>query len=1010
MASENVDSSNGPNDYRIELALQSYRLWAIYINLQPNVVSAQRFAFPNPLPNAAIWRSYFDFLSSLLQNGILSAQSGDRPHRLQQVAELRRVETVYEGVLLKETRFPKATETNREIEIWVEEVIKNWEVLSGPDWNDADLGEGGQDAVGRNVIDILYRAATKTFHSTLILRRLFQVHSSLADFDLALKALETYLEIVNRTRARIKRASDAPPGFDDNDTIFRTVSQGIESLCCFGGLKEAEKAKALVSMVEEWLEDVRTDISPTPQVNGDMPHQDKNKRLVKIEPKTTAIVFRALGIGRANWARWTPVNESRDDMQAHALRDLKKAISPSYGETTNIEANFALSLLLAETRDLKGAIEQLKIVLAQRAPITDNNFTTQRRLVPLWHLLALLLSGRQDFDTSGRSCEAAFEQFPSPLILFGKPKSVRNSDEKTENLEDLLLKTSLSQRRGLVDAMDGREKERIIEIRMTQLALSEVLEGPELAVNTSNELLSLFLRLFGHLDIDMEEKKPKKVKELVPPKSSAGTIKSFRGSLFGRKKHARTSLRDQAMSSFTIQENVLERESSTLNDAPKIQVTDSDEKALEQRRLSPERPKPGRRHSDAGHREGRPQHKLHRREGSLNKMIRRRSQSRPASSYISSQRQSFETGREVISRSQSVKSHQRAHTSDAMPSPSQVGIAISPDIPVYAGSPTSDHDETPQAKQPLPPVGHNVNRLKEPPPPGHKDQPPEHDIRLPTIDSYSSSTQPHARFPKAQAQKHALGILVKTWLLVAGLYRRASMFDDAREACEEAARHAMRIEMLVGAQESSAKAFAERKWACGKSSDELWGDVYAERGYLCLAQSLPHDAMEHFEHALLSYPDHPKATVGLANILLDIYDQKIPPERPKPTLDPGVSTQSLLDKAKPSTSGQVPLQNGSALKTNQNPKSVTQASEELRKTPENLNRLAARDRAYGLLSTLTKLGTGWDNSEAWFALARAYEAGGQIEKAKEVLWWCVELEDRRPVRHWWNVGSGGYVL
>jgi len=86
------------------------------------------------------------------------------------------------------------------------------------------------------------------------------------------------------------------------------------------------------------------------------------------------------------------------------------------------------------------------------------------------------------------------------------------------------------------------------------------------------------------------------------------------------------------------------------------------------------------------------------------------------------------------------------------------------------------------------------------------------------------------------------------------------------------------------------------------------------------------------------------------------------------------------------------------------------AESKLPNTPEELNRLAARDRAYQLLSTLTKLGSGWDYSEAWYALARTHEEGGQIEKAKEVLWWCVELEDTRPLREWHSVGAGGYVL
>jgi hypothetical protein len=75
-----------------------------------------------------------------------------------------------------------------------------------------------------------------------------------------------------------------------------------------------------------------------------------------------------------------------------------------------------------------------------------------------------------------------------------------------------------------------------------------------------------------------------------------------------------------------------------------------------------------------------------------------------------------------------------------------------------------------------------------------------------------------------------------------------------------------------------------------------------------------------------------------------------------------------------------------------------------------VDRLASRDRAYGLLSNLTKLGTGWNNSEAWFALARVHEESGQLDKAKDVLWWCVELEEGMGVREWGCVNTGGYVL
>lgn len=63
-----------------------------------------------------------------------------------------------------------------------------------------------------------------------------------------------------------------------------------------------------------------------------------------------------------------------------------------------------------------------------------------------------------------------------------------------------------------------------------------------------------------------------------------------------------------------------------------------------------------------------------------------------------------------------------------------------------------------------------------------------------------------------------------------------------------------------------------------------------------------------------------------------------------------------------------------------------------------------------LLSNLTRLGTGWDNSEAWLTLARAHELSKQLDKAKQALWWVVELEENQPIRPWSDVGGGSFTL
>lgn len=140
--------------------------------------------------------------------------------------------------------------------------------------------------------------------------------------------------------------------------------------------------------------------------------------------------------------------------------------------------------------------------------------------------------------------------------------------------------------------------------------------------------------------------------------------------------------------------------------------------------------------------------------------------------------------------------------------------------------------------------------------------------------------------------------------------------------------------------------------------------------------------------------------MGLCNVLLDIYTQEIPMEPVKPT---DITPLSPTQAAPSSETATEPEPKKHHL-TSHIPSAENQLS------PPELSRLAARDRAFGLLSTLTKLGAGWDYSEAWYALARAYEESGQIEKAKEVLWWCVELEDTHPVRSWRSVALGKFVL
>jgi hypothetical protein len=147
-------------------ALRTYRFWAKHWDASAksggsNAPSAARH-------RRLAWKAYYDTLSHALRHNLAyepesSPSAAEKPPlhtqsslRLRQRAELKRVETVYEGLLIKETLFPKASETNHEIEAWVDSVMDNWRLLCGPTWSDFDLGEGGKEGVARSVLDVRF--------------------------------------------------------------------------------------------------------------------------------------------------------------------------------------------------------------------------------------------------------------------------------------------------------------------------------------------------------------------------------------------------------------------------------------------------------------------------------------------------------------------------------------------------------------------------------------------------------------------------------------------------------------------------------------------------------------------------------------------------------------------------------------------------------------------------------------------------------------------------------------
>lgn len=149
--------SKAPNydEANLEFGLRSLRLWASHPDIKGSDPAVAADITPtNSSSKTSLWRAYYDLLSIVLQNDLQYPPMSDAPKRVQLSTEFRRIEATCENVLLRHSKFPKANVSNQEVELWVKQVIHNWEVFCSAEWCDDDFGEGGQGAISRNVLDV----------------------------------------------------------------------------------------------------------------------------------------------------------------------------------------------------------------------------------------------------------------------------------------------------------------------------------------------------------------------------------------------------------------------------------------------------------------------------------------------------------------------------------------------------------------------------------------------------------------------------------------------------------------------------------------------------------------------------------------------------------------------------------------------------------------------------------------------------------------------------------------
>ncbi|KAL8887812.1 MAG: hypothetical protein Q9215_004673 [Flavoplaca cf. flavocitrina] len=938
-----------------------------------------------------VWQLYYNALSTILQQGLPYPPLGHEPPtsaqttnsrnakssadlKLQQSLELRRVENIYEDVLLKEVPFPKANEANVEVESWTDQVVANWRVISNSSWQNEDLGKGGKEAMTRNVLAILYRAATRTFHSTRVLRHLFTVHTALAEFNLAAKAFDTYIDLVAKGKARVEKSGEDEVGLDDDSTVLKATAAGLEMLCLHGRRKHVERAQEIATVLDKWLEHIEDSLEPTIDAD-DNPKDLQNVRRKPrrpVAPNAIAAAHRSLGICRAYWARLTYDISIRPALQAKAITSFRTGLVHTMAPSQRSGINYALAVSLAETRDIDGAIQSVKATIAlctdemgedtseDQGEMSDPEENRRKTLLfKAWHLLAYLLSARQNFATAVASCDAAYE------------------------LYDDLTEESGSSR--LTERLSLAEREQILEIKMSQVALSEILDGPEEAVNAGGDLLGLYKKLFDYEGSNKPAVPPVVLDTRSPPQTANGTLKSARRSIFGISKDAVGHIPHGGHPSSNGYKSVGTKRGAAENPTISVSMDGQVEGSMHEKRYQPPH-----------HLARQESKKLHKRQSrkSMASDHRGRGTSTNRSSYTNGMDESVQALPMRIAemtRPSIESSYGGSSAESRRLSSEEVGVAVTHNV---SGDQNRDPSNPAKPSRSFPITAQSTHKDQNPSAVSSKPPPSQPSIHV-SESSRSYDSLPDPMYSLTDLNRRALTLLTRIWLLIAKLYRNAAMPVDAQGALSEAFNHARSIEAIVAGIESSAQALSEPGWSQVKSVAEVWADVHSEQAALHLQLGNSESASEEFEKAVGWFPDHNAATVDLCNMLLDYYCQKTPVSEPAAEFSSIETPKSkaLLAKLPTRESAQTDAPK------NSKPHRTVEESENL------LSRLAARDRAYGLLSMLTKSGRGWDDSDAWFALARAYEESGEEEKAKEALWWVVELEETRPVRDWSCAGG-----
>ncbi|KAK0200307.1 hypothetical protein DFS33DRAFT_1360453 [Desarmillaria ectypa] len=392
----------------------------------------------------------------------------------------------YRAILSVSTKFPKAGERNTKVEEFVDLCVGIWEASGA-------VGEHTQW-----VLEVLWWATRMTFNSFRIMRHMMRLLRVSGDINLAKRTLRLYVQVVGKAW----QASDAGVGADtDTDQNWvETLVYGIRMLCKFAsvangieGIEDVREAETLVEKAKTRLdENNQALVASLLLAEGvcqsvmALKQQDPHSRSQRLATAHALLIRSSQTFPTASTYYHLALSFARSG----ELQDLQQAIINAglavEGDSREVRYWHLLGLLSAATEQWEAAeiaLETGAAIGEEEVPVVNGNCLPETaQMDPDNELLGVpspavngngrVIDGLPRTDDDCHPALSGTEEFPEaqPVYLLGK------EDHDIPSASNLLQSDqdhpSPSRQELFEDSL---------QLRMTQVALTEVVEGAESA-------------------------------------------------------------------------------------------------------------------------------------------------------------------------------------------------------------------------------------------------------------------------------------------------------------------------------------------------------------------------------------------------------------------------------------------------------------------------------------------------------------------------------------------------